>query len=125
MRDAEGLRHSAEQARRLGGDRRMVVITPELADTLADLVDAFEDALGAALARLDAEHAHGQTDTRQPLAQGDRLVSNPCDVWVTEVTGSALARGRCRICRTDHVLDRAMFDAGHGPWQRLGEETDG
>lgn len=41
MRDVAGLRDSAERARRnRPGDLKMVVITPELAEQIADLADA-------------------------------------------------------------------------------------
>lgn len=45
MRDVDGLRDSAEQARQAGGDRRMVIITPELADSLADAANAAREVL--------------------------------------------------------------------------------
>jgi len=54
-----------------------------------------------------------------PLAVGDVLHANPCEVVVTESTDAALRWGWCRTCRAAHILDAALFDGGRGPWRRV------
>lgn len=54
-------------------------------------------------------------DRTRTMQVGDRLKARPCVVTITTVDGSQ-ARGNCDVCATSHILDRAGFEAGNGPW---------
>lgn len=74
---------------------------------------------------------------RAPMAVGERLYANPCDVVVTSrpesgeglhPPGGVWARAHCRTCDDEHILDAGLFDKGRGPWRRvltLIEDEDG
>lgn len=56
---------------------------------------------------------------RPALRVGDNLRGQPCNVQVT-VRICRVAYGFCFTCQRSHVLDAAAYDAGRGPWRRIG-----
>ena len=66
---------------------------------------------------MTADQSSPSVTADRALAEGDNLLSNPCDVVVVERDGAS-ALGWCRHCDRDHVIDAAGFDAGKRPWRR-------
>lgn len=49
------------------------------------------------------------------LEVGDIIAGNPCRVHVFMAHGP-VARGMCETCEDSHLIDRAAYEAGEGPW---------
>ena len=50
------------------------------------------------------------------LNVGDVIWARPCVVTITCRVGQ-VAYGACAVCEVDHIIDRASYEAGMGPWQ--------
>lgn len=53
--------------------------------------------------------------TVRTLEVGDIIVGSPCRVYVF-MTHGPVARGMCETCDDSHFIDKAMYEAGEGPW---------
>jgi hypothetical protein len=54
--------------------------------------------------------------SRPPLVKGDHIEARPCAVTISHVSDHA-AYGQCSTCATEHIIDRALYEADAGPWR--------
>lgn len=65
-------------------------------------------------------------ESGRTLAMGDRLAARPCVVTIDFLNAHGAA-GWCETCNDRHLIDRALYEYGLGPWQATpsgGSATD-